>query len=469
MLKSLTLSQAIGGWRTCVYLMGDKISYPSLAGIWSGIFGGEKSIADPVRTAQGDSDLRKMAWSWTMSDQPGVPGPGFFRHPYQYQSVLSSKQLAGYVHLPRLETPGFEINLIARFDVEAQTVTAERRIQLGKVVPSGRMSDDAEKLPGRFRDIEIDSLDRHAFITGTTGSGKTKTLLSLLRKLSAQNVPFLVIEPAKAEYRELLSHPEVGERLVVFTVGVENIAPFRINPFEVLPGTPVGVHIDLIKSVFSASFGLWTPLPQILEECLHRIYADRGWEIANNRNNRTENPAESDAFPTLADLVAKIDEVIPSYGFDPEAKGRVIGSLRSRLNGLRTGNKGRTFDVQQSIPMSAIMERPTLLEIQWLGDDDDKAFFMGLLLVRLFEYRQNREPSTGARPSAKLPPVPLKHVLIFEEAHRLLTNAPASSGEGAANPRAKAVESFCNLISEVRPTGKAWSLWTRCRQRSPRT
>jgi len=141
--------------------------------------------------------------------------------------------------------------------------------------------------------------------------------------------------------------------------------------------------------------------------------------------------------------VAKVEEVVPTLGFDQEAKGRILASLTSRLNGLRSAGKGKMLDVQESFPIEALLSSPTVLELEGMGDDDDKAFLIGLLLIRLFEIRAiegNRDE--------------LKHLLVIEEAHRILTNVARSSNQEQADPRGKAVESFTNLLSEIRSYGQ---------------
>jgi hypothetical protein len=458
-LSSLTDALSVGAWQTGIYLCGEAAAYSRLAGMWQGIFAGENSVADPIHVIDAPA-ASELAAQLQMLAVPydSVSPPGAYKHPFAYQTMLTSTELATYVHLPKVETGGFRITSISRFDVEPPATRTDKVVRLGKIMPGEQVFDSDDSIADSFRDIDLDVLNTHVFITGTTGSGKTRTIFHLLRQVAANKVPFLVLEPAKAEYRELLNDPKFGEQVQVFTVGNENVSPFRVNPFEVIERTPVGVHIDLIKSVISASFGFWTPLPQILEECLQEIYRDRGWDITRNQNHRTSGGNDPASYPTMTDLIAKVDQVIPRYGFDGEAKGRVVGSLRSRLNGLRLGSKGRTFDVQRSIPMDVLMGKPTILELESLGDDDDKAFFMGLLFIRLVEYRRllyekSHAPVKGqaAPPSSR---AKLEHLLIFEEAHRLLTNTLSRGEEGQANPRAKAVESFSNLISEVRAYGQ---------------
>lgn len=61
--------------------------------------------------------------------------------------------------------------------------------------------DQVEETPV---DLDVDSLTAHCFITGSTGSGKSNTVYTLLEKLGSLNtpIPFLVIESAKGEYRK---------------------------------------------------------------------------------------------------------------------------------------------------------------------------------------------------------------------------------------------------------------------------
>ena len=65
--------------------------------------------------------------------------------------------------------------------------------------------------------ISLEDLTKHMLIVGTPGSGKTTFSVSLLDRLwKDHQIPFLVIEPAKNEYRALIqSIPD----LQVFTPG----------------------------------------------------------------------------------------------------------------------------------------------------------------------------------------------------------------------------------------------------------
>jgi hypothetical protein len=434
-VNDYTYGAAIGGWRTSVFLHGDESDYSRLGAVWQGIFSGDRSLHMPIRIAR-HNEARQLVRDWKYSDLDAAKGPGGFRHLYRYQTILSSDQLAAYVHLPHLETSGFSVELVPNFDVmPAPQPQSDRNIMLGHVVSNRRVTNTPYAVP-------LASLRSHVFVAGVTNSGKTNTLLGILNQVSDAGIPFLVVEPAKAEYRILLNRRKSGKSVRVFTLGNERVSPFRLNPFEPVAGTSISVHLDLLRSAFNASFGMWNPLPQVLEQCLHAVYADRGWILSSDTNVREGARSSRLAYPTLSDLIRKVDEITPQLGYDDKIAGDVRAALRTRLSSLSTGGKGRMLDVRTSIPPEDLFDGFTILELEEMGDDDDKAFVMALILIRSWEYLKSLGQTNEVR-----------HLLIVEEAHRLLSNVAHRSGE-EGNPRGKAVESFTNLLSEIRAYGQ---------------
>src|SRR5207302_8020438 len=141
-----------------------------------------------------------------------------------------------------------------RFDDVAHTTNED-----GKNLVIGQILQHRLATAGTYA-VTIRSLTRHVFVGGLTGSGKTNTIMSMLEEAAALDVPFLVVEPATTEYRALIDHPKIGPRIRVFTAGKAMVAPFVLNPFEVPAGTTVGEHLNLLRAVFTAAFGMWTPL-----------------------------------------------------------------------------------------------------------------------------------------------------------------------------------------------------------------
>ncbi len=426
---------AEGAWRVAVYLTGDPPALARLASTWKSVFQGPHSVPQPLALHPIPA-VPDFTRRWAMPDAAGIPGPGLYNHPFAWQSLLTSRELAAYGHLPKIETRGLAVRPVTRFGVVAQARPFDASLRIGEIC-------DLRRRAGTDYRAALDDLRRHGLIVGMTGSGKTNTVKGALAEFDMRGVPFLVIEPAKKEYRELLSARQFADRLSVWTVGDETSAPLRLNPFEFEPGTPVATHIDLLKSLFTASFGLWTPLPQILERCLHEIYEDRGFVVATGENLRAGDSTGDLDFPTLSDLVAKVATVTEGLGYHGEFTANARAALQTRLDSLRAGAKGRMLDVAVGVPVSLLLERPTVVELEDVGDDDDKAFFIGLVLVRLVEHRRIAGPREG-----------LRHVIVFEEAHRLFSHAGPRTSEEQASPRAKAVETFSNMLAEVRAYGQ---------------
>ncbi|MDX2413217.1 MAG: ATP-binding protein, partial [Woeseiaceae bacterium] len=353
---------------------------------------------------------------------------------------LHSAEAAMLAHPPSEDLSGFEVVEQTRFGLETPVPA---RMQVPIFV--GEVQDRGAGTGNQFY-VDTRELTKHALIAGVTGSGKTNTCFNLLEQIwdQGRGIPFLVIESAKSEYRALLGDGRF-KGLRIFTIGDETVSPIRINPFEVSPGTLVQTHIDYLKSLFSAAFVLYPPMPYVLEQSIQEVYEDRGWDIGYNTNRRgDESPRR---FPTLDDLAAKIPVVIDRMGYDAQLTMDVTAGLLARINQLRIGGgKGSMLDQAHSLPASVLFEEPCVLELKQIVSDDEKAFIIGLIMIRLYEYRESK-PQTG-KPG-------LRHLMLIEEAHRLLRNTSTDqSSEVSANPRGRAIEVFSNILSEIRAFGE---------------
>ena len=72
----------------------------------------------------------------------------------------------------------------------------------------GTLDDDSSKSL-RTAEFDREVLAKHGLIVGVPGSGKTTAVFSILHQLWDSNdpVPFIVLEPAKTEYRALREVP----------------------------------------------------------------------------------------------------------------------------------------------------------------------------------------------------------------------------------------------------------------------
>jgi len=271
--------------------------------------------------------------------------------------------------------------------------------------------------------ISLDDLTKHAVVIGVTGSGKTTTVLNLLDHTVAVSTPFLVIEPVKTEYRALRAALGPTTDVRIYTLGNETIAPFRFNPFEFelddVPGNGSLLnHIDFLKAVFNAAFILYAPMPYILETALYEVYQDKGWDLSTGKNTRMpdadwRNRHLYPIFPTLTDLYNTVEVVTNRLKYFTEIEQNVKAGLKARIGSLRLGAKGFMLDTPRGIALKDLLSQPTVLELENIGNDDEKTFLMGLFLARLYEYRRLQAAQSRL-------PGGLQHLLVIEEAHRLL-------------------------------------------------
>lgn len=418
--ERLSLAQQVGAWQVKALLFAEEESTlrRGLA-LLKGIYSGDESFPEPIRTFVATTGVSTTKSN--VSDDPRI-------------MLITSRELALLAQLPKEEFPGYVVQPFSRFNASFTPLEGER-IAVGKILFEGAQTENTLS-------VSLNELCKHGLIAGVTGSGKTNTIFHLLSQLWREHrISFLVIEPAKREYRNLLN-VEGFEELQVFTLGDETAVPFRLNPFEAPEGISIQTHIDLLLSAFNASFVLYAPMPYVLEQSIYEVYYDRGWNLASNLNARGTGPA---SFPTLSGLYFKVEEVIDRLGYDEKIKNDLKAALRVRINSLRIGGKGLMLDTRKSIEIESIMKRPTVLELAAIGSDQEKAFVMGLLLTILYEYWESQP---------KCKKNTLQHLTVVEEAHRLLKNVTESQHPEAVTTQAKAVEAFCNILSEIRAYGE---------------
>ena len=456
--ERLQEGKGLGLWRTGVYLLAEnKSTLAQACSQFRALMAGEQSRLEPMRVldisalrGRGlESALCQFALpEITHDDGDAAPlhhplGPAFDG----LATPLHTDELALTFNLPRREVRGVKLLPVADFGLNPTAPRAgEKSIRLGRLANLGNDKPHWMTLP-------LKALAGHALVVGITGGGKTNTVKWLLQELARAEVPFLVVEPAKREYATLAQLPDLYGEVQAFTLGDESGNPLRINPFEFAPGFSLLTHIDRLKSIFNASFPMYAAMPYMLEEALLDVYTERGWDLASGDNrylSRHEDAQWWEYLPTLEDLYGKIDEVVAAKGYAAEPTANYGAALKARISSLMVGGKGMMLNVRRGLPLDLLLDRSTVVQFTGVGDDDEKCFLMGLLFNLLGEYRdvQSREA-----------PVPdLRHVCVIEEAHRLLRQTGTADNPEVASPRAKAVESFANMLAEMRAMGQGFVL-----------
>ncbi|MGH3289920.1 MAG: ATP-binding protein, partial [Streptosporangiaceae bacterium] len=351
----------------------------------------------------------------------------------------STELVAALARPPEREIPGVRLALPPDFDVTQEATAAGREaIAVGEVL-------DRHRRPAGPLLLPLDSVNRHVLVCGASGAGKSQTVRALLESATRAGIPWLVVEPAKAEYRLMGERLAGAAEVVRIRPGDSDAIAAGLNPLEPAPDAagrrfPLQTHADLVTALFIASFRSREPFGQVLSAALTRVYEDAGWDMALGETIAADpNPG----YPRLADLQRAMVRILREVGYSERVTDDVLGFVKVRLSSLRLGTTGRFLEGGHQLDFSRLLRTSAVLELEDVGDDGDKAFVMGTVLIRLAEHLRMEH---RAQPSGQ---VRLRHLTVIEEARRLLRR-PDVPG----TPAAHAVELFAGLLAEIRAYGE---------------
>jgi hypothetical protein len=322
----------------------------------------------------------------------------------------------------------------------------------GKTIDVGNYYRSTEEC-----EFNIEKLKTHLLIVGGSGSGKTTTTFNLLSQLWGKHkIPFIVFDPKiTPEYRFLKRLPEFQNDLLIFTPGSETVAPFRMNPFDVIDGVSLQEHISRLFDCFMGALSLDDPLPAFMQEAIDLNYEKYKWDIARSRGGDKDKEGNPLVAPTMKELFDKVlDIALKNYGNDKEVGDRIKGALRARLYRLTAkSGVGLMFEANRSIPMDLLMSKPIIFELGGLNQEE-QALFSLFILSFVFEYVRSQRIGKfqPIRENERVTDLDLRHVILVEEAHNMLGNPAHSDKGGGAS--AKVVDKFAQIMREMRSAGE---------------
>lgn len=290
---------------------------------------------------------------------------------------------------------------------------------------------------------------KHAFIAGVPGAGKTNTMLYLVTTLwrdTEQHVPFLVLEPAKQEYRAL-AMIEGMQDLCVFSPGADTYFPLHINPFQFPVGLTLAEHIANLNAVFAGAFELIPPSPFLIDGCIEKVYLDKGWNI-NERNDGTKE------YPTMQELYDSLKVAVEESGYEGESKANIRSVMEVRIGSLLRREIGHVYNVRRSsVEPEDWLSRPVIIELESLGEGP--ANFMSLLISTLIrEVLKIRKTSDVVKDEIKKTKREIEHIIFYEEAHNLIGPTTDDPVGGSVDPKISATKYLVKMLAEVRALGE---------------
>ncbi len=439
-LKRLDECESLGMWECAAYFLSDSQETAEMAaGTYKALMKGSKSgVETSAINHWGKHEEKELP---ILKDYITNFIHPVFAYPTEQgclpvtaSSLLSSNELAIQMGLPRKSVCGFPVIEHADFGKEVVSYgekTNRRKLRLGNIFTMGTKTDTAVNL-------DIDSLTMHTFVTGSTGSGKSNTVHKILNQLLGKSIPFLVVEPAKGEYKDVF-----GGRndVTVYGTNPRLAKLLKINPFSFPENILVSEHIDRLVEIFNVCWPMYAAMPAILKDAVIRAYENAGWDITTSENNINKN-----IFPTFKDVLAEIRLVLKESEYSADNKGDYTGALVTRLKSLVNGIYGQIF-VAEAINDKVLFDENVIVDLSRVGSMETKSMIMGLLVMKLQEYRISNDALDNSN---------LKHITILEEAHNLLKRTSTEQSSESSNLIGKSVEMLANSIAELRAFGEGF-------------
>lgn len=442
-LERISMSESTGLWSVASYFFSydnDFASAESASTIFKSIMQGEESGVETsaINSWIDNSQKMKMLTNSVcrlshpvFTNNLTVNGESIM---VENSSLLSSKELAMLLSLPHKSVPGFPVVehvSLAKEVIRNNESVMKREVSLGCIFDLGKVHTE------NHVKLDVKSLTQHVFVTGSTGCGKSETIYKLISETKQVGAKFLVIEPAKGEYKNVFGDVNVfGTNPLIMPL-------LRINPFSFPTGVHVLEHIDRLTEIFNVCWPMYSAMPAVLKKAMLDAYESCGWDLrlSVNRLSRGE-----DVYPSFLDLFLSLEKVITESAYSEEVKSNYSGALLTRVESLTNGLNGEIFSVNELSNM-VLFDENCIIDLSRVGSQETKSLIMGILIMRLSEYRM-----TGAN----TPNSALKHLTVLEEAHNILKRVSTEQSQEGSNMAGKSVEMITNAIAEMRTYGEGF-------------
>jgi DNA helicase HerA-like ATPase len=428
-IERLEQGKGVGFWNAGVYFVSDEEQNSIIAAnIYNGVTKGAESNFETAAIKTFNS-INKIEKDRVVEYLQRYEVPRIDDYGYLAQAITTD-ELTVQMNLPHKSVVGLDVVEIVPFGNNPKK-EVENNIKIGQLYNyEQKLNNDVL--------LDFNKLTSHIFVTGSTGSGKSNVTYNLIDKLCDKGINFLVIEPAKGEYKD-----EFGGRKDVAVYGTNPIETelLKINPFAFPRGIHIYEHIDRFIEILNACWPMEAAMPNLLKEAVEDAYVSRGWILDESRC-----VSEKIEYPLFSDLLNSLESVIAKSKFSAEIKSNYEGALVSRVRSMTNGFNKLIF-TDNCIADEDLFDKNVIADLSRVASSEGKALFMGILFMKLNEYRIANKLQNNSS---------LKHITVIEEAHNLLKRTSSEQSADSSNLAGKSVEMISNAIAEMRTYGEGF-------------
>ncbi|MFX1469824.1 MAG: ATP-binding protein [Promethearchaeota archaeon] len=234
------------------------------------------------------------------------------------------------------------------------------KAKVGTIVQNGRVK--------RHFSLSLEDLEKHMFICGATGTGKSNFLQHFLINFTRRyKIPFMLVE-FKGEYHFLQRRIE---DLLIIRPG-ENFSINIFNPGSSLPEVHAERIFDILKSgKFLDENAEFTPqMEKVLVEILTKVCQNKEFQSWQGFYDYCKGYAKNkkDDIPMLSQTLISITNRIRRFS---------LGSLKA------------LFDTEHKIKTENLFQRNILIDLSSIirlgGEKEDALFFLNMILKYLWD------------------------------------------------------------------------------------
>lgn len=473
-LQRLEQGFAYGGFDVgCYFYSEDYVTTVSAMSICKGLFAGQNSNIEQAHVNVWNSKDRGDAIPYLLANicymqhplalLPVATANGSYATQYAMPTtMLTVNEVPIILNLPKKSVNGVAVLERAEF---ARTVIFERPVEnkediisIGRIYHMGKLDGvkpedlydtSKEWIVGHRVELNMQLFSSHCLICGSSGSGKSWGTYHLLNTFWEKGCKIMIIEPVKGEYKQKFgSKPGI----TVYNVNPNVYQMLKINPFYFPKSIHIASHMKKVMDICKASWSLTAAMPNLLETAIRMAYEQCGWDI----DNSVHIDGFSDKiYPTFSDVIALLPQLIDASEYSNENKGNYKGALITRVQSMAEGLIGMIFDDEYGIEDKKLFDEDVIIDLSEIGSEDTNALIMGVLIMRLNEYRQDQRRIKAIRGGATHDE-PLKHITVLEEAHNLLRRTSTEQNDEGTNPAGASVKAISNSIKEMRTYGEGF-------------
>lgn len=449
-LERFKMCESFGMWEFCSYFMSRDIHTTALAGnAYKALMTGNESDVESAHfniwSLNQNTEIQKISdhilhFVHPSAEVPAFEG-GYSKQIVTPTNLVSGNELPLVMGLPKKSVSGLAVVEMAEFgrSVVYENKAPSRKIEFGNIYHMGVVENSRVEM-------DLDLLSSHCFITGSSGSGKSYATYELLEQVLQNDVKIMIIEPAKGEYKQIFGGLK---GIKIFTTDPNAYRILKINPFQFPDNIHLLSHIEQLLQIFNASWPLYAAMPAILKQAVVDSYTRCGWDIQNSIwipgicNHK---------YPVFSDVLEILPDIINTSDYSSDSKGDYKGALLTRVQSMTVGINGVIFKNSVGIEDSLLFDSNVIIDLSELGSDEAIALIMGVLIMKLNEYRKSQRKEN---PKLALNSQ-LRHVTVLEEAHNLLKRTSKDQNQEGANMIGKSVEMISNSIKEMRTYGEGF-------------